>query len=126
MWVRNSLFMITKFKKTMTEKLLIIIASSDREKVLTALMYAKNTIKYGWIPEVRVIFFGPAENLLVSDTDVTASAKELVNFSQPIACQYISDRDNITERIEKLGIKTDYVGSIIADLLNDGYTPMVW
>ncbi|TFG31392.1 hypothetical protein EU527_12535 [Candidatus Thorarchaeota archaeon] len=110
----------------MTEKLLIIIASSDREKVLTALMYAKNTIKYGWIPEVRVIFFGPAENLLVSDTDVTASAKELVNFSQPIACQYISDRDNITERIEKLGIKTDYVGSIIADLLNDGYTPMVW
>jgi len=63
----------------MSEKLLVIIASGDREKVLTALMYAKNTIKYSWLEDVRVIFFGPSENLLVSDTDVSASAKELAS-----------------------------------------------
>jgi hypothetical protein len=101
----------------MTEKLLIIIASGDREKVLTALMYAKNNIKYGWIP---------SENLLVSDSDVTSSAMELANLSQPLACQLLSDRDNISERIERMGVEVDYVGTIIADFLRDGYTPMVW
>ncbi len=110
----------------MSDKLLVIIASGDREKVLTALMYAKNNIKYGWIPDVQVIFFGPAENLLVSDSDVTASAAELANLSQPLACQFLSDRDNLSERIERLGIEVDYVGTVIADLLRDGYTPMVW
>lgn len=110
----------------MSEKLLVIIASGDREKVLTALAYVTNTIKYGWIPDVRVIFFGPSENLLVGDTDVTASATELVSLSQPVACKFLSDRDNVSERIERLGITVDYVGTIIADLIKDGYTPMVW
>ncbi|MFW9807914.1 MAG: hypothetical protein ACFFE6_00910 [Candidatus Thorarchaeota archaeon] len=110
----------------MDTKLLVIIASGDREKVLTALMYAKNTIKYGWIEDVRVIFFGPCENLLVSDSDVTASAKELAGLLSPIASKFLSDRDQISKRIESLGITVDYVGSMIADFLNEGYTPMVW
>lgn len=110
----------------MSTKLLVIIASGDREKVLTALMYAKNTIKYGWLEDVRVIFFGPSENLLVDDTDVTSSASELSGLGKPVACKFLSDRDNISERIESLGITVDYVGTIIADLLKDGYTPMVW
>lgn len=110
----------------MSTKLLVVIASGNREKVLTALMYAKNTIKYGWIEDVRVIFFGPSENLLVGDSDVTASAIELASLGQPIACKFLSDRDAISERIEDLGITVDYVGSMIADLLKEGYTPMVW
>ncbi len=90
------------------------------------LFRSKNNIKYGWIPDVQVIFFGPAENLLVADSDVTASAAELANLSQPLACQFLSDRDKISDRIEHIGIEVDYVGTIIADLLRDGYTPMVW
>ena len=107
-------------------KLLVIIATGDREKALTGLMYAKNTIKYGWIDNVKVIFFGPSENLLVNDTDVTNSAAELAGLGQPIACKFLSDRDGISERIENMGITVDYVGSMIADLLKAGYTPMVW
>ena len=110
----------------MSSKLLVIIASGDREKVLTGLMYAKNTIKYGWMDEVKVIFFGPSENLLVSATDVTSSAAELASLGQPIACKFLSDRDGISKRIEGMGIAVDYVGAIIADLVSDGYTPMVW
>jgi hypothetical protein len=110
----------------MSTKLLVIIASGNRETVLTALMYSKNTIKYGWIEDVRVIFFGPSENLLVSDSDVTASANELAGLRPPVACKFLSDRDGLSERIESLGISVDYVGSMIADLMNDGYTPMVW
>ncbi|MFW9769085.1 MAG: hypothetical protein ACFFF9_05525 [Candidatus Thorarchaeota archaeon] len=110
----------------MDTKLLVIIASGNRETVLTALMYAKNTIKYGWIEDVRVIFFGPSENLLVGDTDVTNSANELAGLGQPVACKFLSDRDGISKRIEKLGISVDYVGAMIADLMEEGYTPMVW
>jgi hypothetical protein len=110
----------------MSTKLLVIIASGDREKTLTALMYAKNTIKYGWIEDVQVSFFGPSENLLVNDTDVTNSAAELAGLGRPIACKFLSDRDRISERIEGMGIAVDYVGAIIADLIKDGYTPMVW
>lgn len=110
----------------MSSKLLVIIASGDREKALTGLMYAKNTIKFGWMDEVKVMFFGPSENLLVNDTDVTNSATELAGLGQPIACKFLSDRDGISERIEGMGITVDYVGTIIADLIKDGYTPMVW
>jgi len=110
----------------MSEKLLVIISSGDREKVLTALMYAKNTIKYGWIEDVRVIFFGPSENLLVGDSDVSDSAKELAGLGKPVACKFLSDRDSVSERIESLGITVDYVGSMIADLIKDGFIPMVW
>jgi hypothetical protein len=110
----------------MSEKLLITIASGDREKVLTALMYAKNTIKYGWLSEVKVIFFGPSENLLVSDSDVRESATELANLSEPIACKMLSDRDGISKRIKSMGIGVVYVGALIADLLRNDYTPMVW
>ena len=51
----------------MTSKILVIIATSDREKVLTALMYARNTISQNWLDDVKVMFFGPSENLLVED-----------------------------------------------------------
>ena len=110
----------------MSSKLLVIIASGDREKVLTGLLYAKNTIKYGWIENVKVMFFGPSENLLVSDTDVSNSAAELANLGEPLACKFLSDRDGISERIEGIGINVDYVGTIIADMIKEGYTPMVW
>jgi hypothetical protein len=110
----------------MSSKLLVIIATGDREKALTGLMYVKNTIKYGWIENIKVIFFGPSENLLVSDSDVTNSAAELAGLGQPIACKFLSDRDDISERLEGMGITVDYVGSMIADLIKDGYVPMVW
>ena len=109
-----------------SDKLLVIISTGDREKALTALMYAKNNIKYGWLSDVKVVFFGPTENLLVSDSDVRESAKELANLGEPLACRFLADRDGISKRIEDMGIDVDYVGTIIADLLRDGYTPMVW
>ncbi len=78
------------------------------------------------LKDVRVIFFGPSENLLVGDTDVTASAAELAKIGKPLACKFLSDRDEISEKIESLGISVEYVGSMISDLVKEGYTPMVW
>ena len=38
----------------------------------------------------------------------------------------ISDRDGISEKIEALGVNVDYVGTIISNLIKDGYVPMVF
>jgi len=49
----------------MKSKVLIIIATKDREKALTGLMYAENAIKNDWLKDVKVVFFGPSESLMV-------------------------------------------------------------
>ncbi|MFW9793313.1 MAG: hypothetical protein ACFFEE_03335 [Candidatus Thorarchaeota archaeon] len=77
----------------MSTKLHVNIASGNSEKVQTALMYAKKTIKHGWIEDVRVMFFGPSENLLVSDMHATASALELAGLSRSTACKFLADWD---------------------------------
>ncbi len=110
----------------MTDNLLIIIASGDEDKVLTGLMYAKNAIKYNWMPEVRVVFFGPSQGLLVNNSKVSESASELAQFGKALACKFISDRDNQSEDIEGMGIEVRYVGEEISTLIRNGYTPMVW
>jgi len=110
----------------MNEKLLIIIATQDKEKALTALAYAHNTIKHKWLPEVKVVFFGPSENLIATDVDIAKEAMAIAQLTGTTACKFLSDRDGISEEIAKLGISVDYVGTLIANHLKNGYVPMVW
>ncbi|RLI09982.1 hypothetical protein DRO42_02760 [Candidatus Bathyarchaeota archaeon] len=110
---------------TKGSKLLVIIATGDREKALTGLMYAGNAVKRGWMDDVKVVFFGPSERLAVEDEQVAARAKELAAGGS-FACKAISDREAISEELEGLGLKVEYVGSIISTLIKEGYAPMVW
>jgi len=110
----------------MSSKLLVIIATGEKEKALTGLMYASRTLSEGWMDEVKIIFFGPSERLLIADDLMAKNAKELGSVEKPIACKFISDRDGISEKIEALGVKVEYVGTIISDLIKDGYVPMVF
>jgi len=110
----------------MNDKLLIIIATQDKEKALTALAYAHNTIKYNWLSDVKVIFFGPIENLIATDADIAKEVTAIAQMTGTTACKFLSDRDGISDEIAKLGITVDYVGTLIADHLKDGYVPMVW
>jgi hypothetical protein len=107
----------------LSSKLLIIIATGDREKALTGLMYAKNAQNHGWLEDVKVVFFGPSEHLLVEDDEVSAIASTLI---EPIACKAIADQEGLSAQIAELGVKVVYVGALISDLLRQGYTPMVW
>lgn len=107
-------------------QVLVIIASGEREKALTAMTYAWNTKKQGWLDDVKVMFFGPSENLLLEDEEVAREAGKLAEIMEPIACKFLADRDSLTEGIEKMGMKLEYVGSEIAELIKKGYTPMVW
>ena len=111
----------------MEGKLVIIISTSDVKKARTGAMYAINALKHSWMEEVKIFFFGPAQDLLLEDDELQNYMKEYESMEElAVACKYISDRDQKSEQICKLGIKVEYVGKMISDYINEGYSPMVW
>ena len=110
----------------MASKVMIIVSTAEKDKALTGIMYAVNAQKNKWVDDLKVIFFGPFENLICEDEDVAQAASKLLDYETPIACKYLSDRDGISENLEKMGVNVDYVGSLISGYLEEGYTPMVF
>ena len=110
----------------MSAKLLIIIATGEKEKAKTGMMYARNAIKHRWLEDVKVVFFGPSERLVAEDEDMAKRAQEIAKLSECVACKHISDTESLSGNLSKLGIKIEYVGPIISNLIEDGYIPMVW
>lgn len=110
----------------MSSKLLVIIATGEKEKALTGLMYARNALKKGWLDDVKIVFFGPSEKLIVQDEQVANEVKDIAVIGESFACKFISDREGFSDEVEKLGVKVEYVGSIISNFIKKGYLPMVW
>jgi len=111
----------------MAEKLLIIISTSDPEKAETGMMYAVNALRNQWMEEVKLFFFGPAEKLLTQNTDIQEYLGEYQAMNgTAIACEVIANRENISDKVNELGVKVDPVGATISKLLHEGYIPMVW
>ena len=110
----------------MAAKVVVIIATAEEQKALTGLMYASKNLTEGWLDDVKVVFLGPSERLLVSSEEIAKAAKEMSAEHKPLACKFVADNEGITEKIEAMGLKVEYVGTIIADLLKDGYLPMVF
>jgi hypothetical protein len=107
-------------------KLLVIISTSDKEEMLTALMYAGNAKKHGWMEDIKVVFFGPSEKLVVDDAEISTKVIEVASTGDSFACKAISDRDGISNNLERLGVRVEYVGPTISDFIKEGYAPMVW
>jgi hypothetical protein len=110
----------------MSAKVLLIIASRDAATVLTALMFARNAWGGAWFDDVRVVFFGPSERLLVDDDEVAKAVTWIADLCEVYACRAISRREGISDAIEQLGANVVGVGPLISRLINEGYTPMVW
>jgi hypothetical protein len=110
----------------MASKILVIVATGEKEKLLTALMYARNALKRKWLEDVKVFFFGPSEKLITSDPEVADAVLEIVSLGDSYACKAISDNQEISDKISDLGVRVEYVGSIISSYIKEGYVPMVW
>lgn len=111
----------------MTDKVLIIISTSDAGKAQTGAMYALNALKYGWMEDVKIILFGPAQDLLLDDEKFRELIQEYQEIEENVvACKFISDRDEKGKELDKLGIQVEYVGEMISNYIKDGYIPMVW
>ena len=110
----------------MTSKILVIISTAEKEKALTGIMYAVNAQKNKWVESLKVIFFGPFENLICQDEEVSSAASQLLDYDTPIACKFLSDRDGISNKLDELGINVQYVGSLISNCIKEGYVPLVF
>ncbi len=112
----------------MAVKVFVILSSGDREVALEAgLVYPLNAAKHKWVDEVKVIIYGPSEIVAAYDLEVRERLKELRDIDiEIIACKWCADRMNITGKFEELGIKVDYVGPIISQLLKDGWAALTF
>ena len=112
----------------MAKNIFVILSSGDREVALeVGLVYPLNAAKNKWMDEVKVIIFGPSEKVVAYDTEVQGRIKELRDSGvEVMACRWCADRMNITSRLENIGIKVIYVGSVISQLLKDGWASLTF
>ncbi len=111
----------------MKDKIVLIISTSDAGKARTGAMYALNALKHGWMEEVKIILFGPAQDLLLEDVELQELLKEYQEIEDAaVACKFISDRDEKNEQLSEIGIQVEYVGEMISNYIHEGYVPMVW
>jgi hypothetical protein len=110
----------------MGSKLLVVIATGDREKAIAGLMYTRNILKNKWLDDVKLVFFGPSEKMAAHDDKVALFIKEITDESDCFACKAISDKEGVSEKLEETGVKVEYVGTIVSNAIKDGYLPMVW
>ena len=107
----------------MASKIMIILSTAEKQKALTGIMYAVNAQKNKWVDDIKVIFFGPFENLMCEDEEIVQAASQLLDYQTPIACKFLSDRDGISDKLEELGVNLDEVGSLISGYIEEGYSP---
>jgi hypothetical protein len=110
----------------MSSKALFIMSTGENEKALTGLTFAYFAKVQGWFDDVKVVFLGPTERLLVEDENIQKVAKDMVELDPPVACKLISDQQGISDKLEEMGLNVSFVGDIISGFVKDGYTPMVW
>ena len=107
-------------------KIVVIIASGDKETIQAGLMYAYNAKKKGWMEDVKVIFFGPSEKQAVQDEQIVSKIKDSLSQVEIFACKAFSDKYNVSTELEKIGVVVEYVGERQSNLIKNGYVPLVW
>jgi hypothetical protein len=112
----------------MATKVFVMLSSGDREVALeVGLIYPLNAAKNKWMDEVKIIIFGPSEKIAAYDTAVQKRIKECKEVGiEVLACKWCSDRMEISEILESLGIKVIYVGPVISELLKDGWASLTF
>lgn len=110
----------------MGSKLLVILATGDREKAVAGLMYTRNVLKNKWLDDVRVVFFGPFEKLAALDEEISWFIQEITAECDCFACKAVSDKQGVSEKLVEAGVKVEYVGPIVSNAIKEGYLPVVW
>ena len=109
-------------------RLVTIWATGDREVALhSCLMYTHNSKKKGWWDQVRLIVWGPSAPLLVRDVELQERVRTMQQDGvELLACKACSDRYGVSEQLEAMGIEVVYVGELLTDMLQTGWTPLTY
>lgn len=109
-------------------RLIIVWSSGDREVAkMMAFMYTHNAKTQGWFDEVRLIVWGPSQQLLVSDEGLQAHVRRMQEDGvEVVACKACADQYGIGEQLEALGIEVLYTGQMLSDALKTGWTSLTF
>jgi len=106
-------------------KVLYLITSGDDSpmKFEIAITSALRAIENKRYEDVKVIFFGPSQSYLVKAPDyVKKNVEKLISIGAVgSACTAVSERLNIKDSLQSMGIRLHPVGERIALYVNNGY-----
>ena len=111
----------------MSDKLAVILVSSDRKVLEMGLIYAKNVVSRGWMSDMKLFFFGPAEVTIATDPDLKEIVAEIIQGGTvPRACKWCSDKYAVSGMLEEMGCVVEFIGEPVSLAIREGYTPMTW
>ena len=104
-----------------TSRLAIVWTSGDpavAERM--TLMYANGAKKNAWFDEVRLVVWGPSQQLVVADKDVRAYIDRLRDNGVVVqACLACADSYGIADDLRDAGLEVKYMGKPVSDFLKD-------
>ncbi|MFC1995857.1 DsrE family protein [Chloroflexota bacterium] len=89
----------------MATKVFVVVTSGDKEVVnWPSLGYPFYVTINKWMDKVKMILFGPSEELTANDSEIQVKLKELQDVGiEVIACKACADEWDITDKLEKTG-----------------------
>ncbi|MHA1945215.1 MAG: DsrE family protein [Candidatus Hodarchaeales archaeon] len=105
------------------DKVFMILTSGDKEvHKEVGFKYAPNALKHKWMDQVRVILWGPTERLAAEDKEFQDQIKNLLtNGVEVYACKACSDGYGVSEKLAFLDINVKYVGTMVTEMLKEGW-----
>ena len=82
-------------------------------------MYAKNSVLQDWWKNVKLIIWGPSQQL-INDVEIREKILEIKNTGVKIeVCRWCSDSYKVTEKFEKMNIIPIYMGEPLTKYLKE-------
>jgi len=112
-----------KEKTGSPDKLIVLWTSGDREVALNMVfMYTLNSKLRKWWKDVTLIVWGPSSKLLCNDIELQEYLAKIREAGIELkACKACSDRYEVSEDLEKLGIEVMGMGEPLTRFLKEGY-----
>jgi len=106
----------------MSSKIVIVLTSSEIEKLKIGILYGTNAAKNGWLEDVRFILFGKSEKIILDEPELLKK----LNLAKTVACRYIAEEEKIDRQLAEKGIKIEYIGELLSNYIKQGYTPLTF
>lgn len=102
-------------------KLNILWINDNKESFLQmAALYALKSKNNNWWDKVNFIIWGPSAKLAAEDTQIQTELLEMKNAGITLeACRACTDNYGVTEKMERMGFRVDYLGESITEYLKD-------
>lgn len=111
----------------MADKLLVVVVTDDEAQASLGVIMASRMIQRGKLADVRVLFFGPSERLLVDPPAQMSDALEVVRrAAKPMACRAVAERLDVLAGLEAAGVELVPAGQEIEQRMLEGYQLMTF